>query len=228
VREEDGLHVGQPDGAQQLALGPLAAVEEQAVGAPAHERGRQAAASGRHRAGRTGEEEREVHARGSRVPPPPLVPAPTGPLDSFAPVPRTPGIVKEFREFILRGNVVDLAVAVVVGAAFTAIVTSFTKSIIEPLINAVTPPSSPGFGIQLVEGKANTYIDLAAIITAAINFVIVAAVIYFAIVLPVNVIQERRRRGEETGPAEPTEVELLAEIRDLLSAQQRPSDQPRS
>ena len=57
---------------------------------------------------------------------------------------------------------------------------------------------------------------------------IVAAVIYFAIVLPVNVIQERRRRGEETGPAEPTEVELLAEIRDLLSAQQRPSDQPRS
>ena len=91
VGEEDGLHVGQPDRAQQLALGALAAVEEQAVAAAAHERGGQAAAGGRHRAGGAGEEEREVHARGSRVPPAPRVPAPTGPLDSFAPMPRTPG-----------------------------------------------------------------------------------------------------------------------------------------
>ncbi len=126
-------------------------------------------------------------------------------------------MLKGFKDFILRGNVVDLAVAVVVGAAFTAIVTSFTKSIIEPLINAVTPPSSPGFGIQLVEGKANTYIDLAAIITAAINFVIVAAVVYFVIVLPLNALKARRKRGEESGPAEPTDVELLAQIRDLLA-----------
>ena len=126
-------------------------------------------------------------------------------------------MLKGFKDFILRGNVVDLAVAVVVGAAFTAIVTSFTKSIIEPLINAVTPPSSPGFGIQLVEGKANTYIDLAAIITAAINLVIVAAVVYFVIVLPLNTIKARRKRGEESGPAEPTDVELLAQIRDLLA-----------
>jgi large conductance mechanosensitive channel len=126
-------------------------------------------------------------------------------------------VLKGFKDFILRGNVVDLAVAVVVGAAFTAIVTSFTKSIIEPLINAVTPPSSPGFGIQLVEGKANTYIDLAAIITAAINLVIVAAVVYFVIVLPLNTIKARRKRGEESGPAEPTDVELLAQIRDLLA-----------
>jgi len=126
-------------------------------------------------------------------------------------------VLKGFKDFILRGNVVDRAFAVVVGAAFTAIVTSFTKSIIEPLINAVTPPSSPGFGIQLVEGKANTYIDLAAIITAAINFVIVAAVVYFVIVLPLNTLKARRKRGEESGPAEPTDVELLAQIRDLLA-----------
>ena len=58
-------------------------------------------------------------------------------------------MLKGFKDFILRGNVVDLAVAVVVGAAFTSIVPAFTKSIIEPLINAVTPPTSPGFGIQL-------------------------------------------------------------------------------
>jgi large conductance mechanosensitive channel len=137
-------------------------------------------------------------------------------------------MLRGFKDFILRGNVVDLAVAVVIGAAFATIVTAFTDSIIKPLINAITPASSPGLGVTLIAGKDSTYVDFAAVITAAINFVIVAAVIYFAIVLPVNVIQERRRRGEETGPAEPTEVELLAEIRDLLSAQQRPSDQPRS
>ena len=137
-------------------------------------------------------------------------------------------MLKGFKDFILRGNVVDLAVAVVIGAAFATIVTAFTDSVIKPLINAITPASSPGLGVTLIAGKDSTYVDFAAVITAAINFVIVAAVIYFAIVLPVNVIQERRRRGEETGPAEPTELELLAEIRDLLSAQQRPSDQPRS
>ena len=137
-------------------------------------------------------------------------------------------MLKGFKDFILRGNVIDLAVAVVIGAAFATIVTAFTDSIIKPLINAITPASSPGLGVTLIAGKDSTYVDFAAVITAAINFVIVAAVIYFAIVLPLNVIQERRRRGEETGPAEPTEVELLAEIRDLLSAQQRPSDQSRS
>jgi large conductance mechanosensitive channel len=137
-------------------------------------------------------------------------------------------MLKGFKDFILRGNVVDLAVAVVIGAAFATIVTAFTDSIIKPLINAITPASSPGLGVTLIAGKTSTYVDFAAVITAAINFIIVAAVIYFAIVLPVNVIQERRRRGEETGPAEPTEVELLAEIRDLLSAQQRPSGQARS
>lgn len=128
-------------------------------------------------------------------------------------------MLKGFKDFILRGNVVDLAVAVVVGAAFTTIVTSFTTAIIEPLINAVTPPSSPGFGIQLVEGKQNTYIDLAAVLTALINFLIVAAVVYFVIVLPLNTLKSRRKRGEESGPAEPTDVELLAEIRDLIAAQ---------
>jgi len=137
-------------------------------------------------------------------------------------------MLRGFKDFILRGNVVDLAVAVVIGAAFATIVTAFTDSIIKPLINAITPASSPGLGVTLIAGKDSTYVDFAAVITAAINFLIVAAVIYFVIVLPVNVIQERRRRGEEAGPAEPTEVELLAEIRDLLSAQQRPSDQPRS
>lgn len=132
-------------------------------------------------------------------------------------------MLKGFKDFVLRGNVVDLAVAVVIGAAFTTIVAAFTKNIIEPMINAVTPPTSPGFGIQLVTGKGNTYIDLAAVITAVLNFSIVAAVIYFVIVLPLNTLKARRRRGEETGPTEPTDVELLAQIRDLLAEQGRRS-----
>ena len=130
-------------------------------------------------------------------------------------------MIKGFKDFILRGNVVDLAVAVVIGAAFGAIVTTFTDKIIKPLVNAITPADSPGLGVTLVAGKDSTYVDFAALITAAINFVIVAAVVYFVIVVPINTIQARRRRNEETGPADPTDVELLAEIRDLLAAQQR-------
>jgi large conductance mechanosensitive channel len=128
-------------------------------------------------------------------------------------------MIKGFKDFILRGNVVDLAVAVVIGAAFGSIVTAFTQRILQPLINAVTPPESPGFGIQVVPGKESTYVDAASLITATLNFVIVAAVVYFLIVLPLNSLKERRKRGEEAGPAEPTDVELLTEIRDLLRAQ---------
>ncbi len=130
-------------------------------------------------------------------------------------------MIKGFKDFILRGNVVDLAVAVVIGAAFGAIVTAFTEKIIQPLINAITPPDSPGLGVQIVSGKASTYVDFAGLIGAAINFVIVAAVVYFVIVVPLNAIKARRERGEETGPAEPTDVELLIEIRDLLQQQRR-------
>jgi large conductance mechanosensitive channel len=128
-------------------------------------------------------------------------------------------VFKGFKDFILRGNVVDLAVAVVIGAAFGTIVTSFTQRILQPLINAITPPESPGFGVQIVAGKESTYIDVAAVISAAINFLIVAAVVYFLIVLPLNHLKERRKRGEEAGPAEPTDIELLTEIRDLLREQ---------
>ncbi|HZG92408.1 MAG TPA: large conductance mechanosensitive channel protein MscL [Pseudonocardia sp.] len=134
-------------------------------------------------------------------------------------------MIKGFKDFLLRGNVIDLAVAVVIGTAFTAIVSAFTSAIIEPLINAITPPSSPGLGFSIIPGKDATYVDIAAVITAAINFLIVAAVIYFVIVLPVNLIKERRKRGEEAGPPEPTEIELLVQIRDLL-ADGRPQERP--
>ncbi len=128
-------------------------------------------------------------------------------------------MLKGFKEFILRGNVVELAVAVVIGAAFGAIVTAFTDGIVKPLVNAVTPADSPGLGITVIPGKESTYIDFASVVTAAINFVIVAAVVYFVIVLPLTRLQERRRRGVEPAAAVPTDVELLTEIRDLLRAQ---------
>ncbi|SFR30124.1 large conductance mechanosensitive channel [Lentzea waywayandensis] len=129
-------------------------------------------------------------------------------------------MLKGFKDFLMRGNVVDLAVAVVIGTAFTAIVTAFTTSLIKPLISSLGSAETAGLGFQLREGKPDTYVDFSTVINAAINFVIVAAVVYFVLVLPIQKIQERRKRGEEAGPSEPTNVELLIEIRDLLAAQQ--------
>ncbi|GAB2874416.1 large-conductance mechanosensitive channel protein MscL [Lentzea nigeriaca] len=128
-------------------------------------------------------------------------------------------MLKGFKDFLMRGNVVDLAVAVVIGTAFTAIVTAFTTSLIKPLIAALGSAETKGLGFYLRENKEETYLDFSNVINAAINFVIVAAVVYFVLVLPIKKIQERRKKGEEPGPAEPTDVELLKEIRDLLAAQ---------
>ncbi|GAA4536620.1 large-conductance mechanosensitive channel protein MscL [Amycolatopsis samaneae] len=130
-------------------------------------------------------------------------------------------MLKGFKDFLMRGNVVDLAVAVVIGAAFTSIVTAFTNGLIKPLINAVGgSDAAQGLGFRVLSANESTFMDFGGVINAAINFVIVAAVVYFAIVLPVKHLQERRKRGQEAGPSEPTDVELLTEIRDLLRAQQ--------
>ncbi|WET78685.1 large-conductance mechanosensitive channel protein MscL [Amycolatopsis sp. QT-25] len=130
-------------------------------------------------------------------------------------------MIKGFKDFLMRGNVVDLAVAVVIGAAFTAIVTAFTNGLIKPLINTIGgSDAAKGLGFNILAGNDATFLDFGGVINAAINFVLIAAVVYFVIVLPVKHVQERRKRGEEAGPAEPTDVELLIEIRDLLRAQQ--------
>jgi len=128
-------------------------------------------------------------------------------------------MIKGFKDFILRGNVVDLAVAVVIGAAFGAIVTAFTGKIIQPLINSLGSPDTSGLGFTVVTGKDSTFVDFGGLISAAINFIIIAAVVYFVIVAPLNALKARRKSGEEAGPAEATDVELLTEIRDLLRAQ---------
>jgi large conductance mechanosensitive channel len=126
-------------------------------------------------------------------------------------------MIQGFKNFILRGNVVDLAVAVVIGAAFSQVVTSFTNSLINPLVAAFGGANVNGLGFQLVSKNPKTVLDFGAFITAVINFVIVAAVVYFLVVTPMNLLAERRRRGEEPAPAAPPEdVVLLQEIRDLL------------
>jgi large conductance mechanosensitive channel len=121
-----------------------------------------------------------------------------------------------FKDFLLRGNIVDLAVAVVIGTAFTALVTAFTTSFLQPLIGLIGGGGETG-GSFAVNGQLFTW---GAFVTAVITFVLTAAVVYFAVVLPMKAIMERRKRGEEAGPAEPTQVELLVEIRDLLRAEQ--------
>jgi len=133
-------------------------------------------------------------------------------------------MLRGFKDFLLRGNVVDLAVAVVIGTAFTAVVTSFTTSFLKPLIGLLSGGGVSG-GTKTVNGQAFTY---GAFINQLITFLLTAAVVYFVVVLPMKAIMERRKRGEEPGPAEPTQVELLVEIRDLLRAQEgmRPGHDP--
>ncbi len=121
-----------------------------------------------------------------------------------------------FKKFLLRGNVVDLAVAVVIGAAFTAVVTSFTESFLRPLIGLIAGGGRTGGSFE-VNGQTFAWGDF---LNSLITFVLTAAVVYFVVVLPMKLIIERRRAGEEPGPVAPTQVELLIEIRDLLRAQQ--------
>ena len=126
-------------------------------------------------------------------------------------------MLKGFREFLLRGNVVDLAVAVVIGAAFNAVVAKVVDSVFTPLIGMFFQADSldQALMVGLPGGGALAF---GAVIGAILNFVIVAAVVYFVFVLPMNKLRERKQSGVDEVVA-PTEQELLAEIRDLLRAQ---------
>jgi large conductance mechanosensitive channel len=130
-------------------------------------------------------------------------------------------MLKGFREFVFRGNIFELAVAVVVGTAFTAVVTAVVTNLINPIIAAVGGHSVNGLAITLVSGNPKTVMHFDTVITAIINFLIIATIVYFAFIAPMNAwLEHRRRRQPEVAP-EPTELELLTEIRDLLRAQQR-------
>ncbi|MCO1595666.1 large conductance mechanosensitive channel protein MscL [Micromonospora sp. RHAY321] len=124
-------------------------------------------------------------------------------------------MLKGFKDFIMRGNVVDLAVGIVIGAAFTGVVTALTTSFLKPIIKLVGGGDDQ-FAGQWEISKGN-FMDWAGFLNALITFVLTAAVLYFFVVFPMNKLAERRQRGEEPPPAAPSEeVKLLTEIRDAL------------
>ncbi|MEV4128277.1 large conductance mechanosensitive channel protein MscL [Nocardia sp. NPDC049707] len=129
-------------------------------------------------------------------------------------------MLKGFKDFLMRGNVIDLAVAVVMGTAFTAVVTAVTKGIINPLLAVLGKTNELGLGFQLVADKPATFIAIGPIITALIDFVLVAGVLYFVLMVPMKTLTNRFGTAKV---AEPTQIELLIEIRDLLAEQRRDS-----
>ena len=125
-------------------------------------------------------------------------------------------MLKGFKDFLLRGNVLDLAVAVVIGAAFTAIVTAFTSNIINPLVASIGGANEYGWGIQLTGDSAETCLNFGAVVTAIINFIIIAAVVYFVLIVPANAA--KKKFVSEPEDKEASETDLLIQIRDILSA----------
>lgn len=126
---------------------------------------------------------------------------------------------KGFRDFLMRGNIIDLAVAVVVGSAFTALVSAFTTSIIKPLIAATGGSNVSGIDFTVIPGNPASTIHIADVINAVITFLITAGVVYFMFVLPMQKVQERRKKTANKDK-DPTQAELLLEIRDLLRRDQ--------
>ena len=117
-------------------------------------------------------------------------------------------MVKEFREFLLRGSIVDLAVAVVIGAAFGAIVTSLVTDIITPLLGLLGLPDFSTWVIQVGDAEMR----IGAFLNTLISFVTIAAAIFFLVVKPMNRLMPKK----EEAPASPSEVDLLTQIRDEL------------
>jgi large conductance mechanosensitive channel len=142
-------------------------------------------------------------------------------------------MLKGFKEFIMRGNVIDLAVAVVIGAAFTGIVNALVTGIFNPalgaLFNAKDLKEAFPVVIPTVSGGHAT-LAFGALLAAAIQFILVAAAVYFALIMPINYMKKRaedkRNAGASDAEVPPDELQLLAEIRDLLArgAADNPAD----
>ncbi len=118
---------------------------------------------------------------------------------------------KGFKEFISKGNVIDVAVGFVAGAAFTALVTGITGAIITPMIGLISGDGVDA-GVITVNGQV---FDITAVINAIITFILTMAVLYFVFVAPINGWRDRNQKDEEI-PTPVTDIELLTEIRDLL------------
>ncbi|MBG6225325.1 large conductance mechanosensitive channel [Arthrobacter sp. CAN_A2] len=129
-------------------------------------------------------------------------------------------MIKGFRDFILRGNVIELAIAVVIGSAFTALVGAFTANIISPVIASAGRIDTAGYGFWIRPGNDATFVDVGAVLTAVVTFLITAAVVYFLFVVPMNRARARLRalaapQDHEEAPLS-VDTALLTEMRDLL------------
>lgn len=123
-----------------------------------------------------------------------------------------------FKDFITRGNVVELAVAVVIGSAFNTVINQVVEGILTPLIAAIFgEPDLTQVGNFEVNGAV---FSIGLVLDALFTFFTIALALYFLVVLPLNKLAERRAAGLEEEPAGPTEIELLTEIRDELKKQQ--------
>lgn len=121
-------------------------------------------------------------------------------------------MIKGFRDFLMRGNVVDLAVAVVIGAAFGGVVKAFADDVIGSILAELG-------GAPKFDDVSLGFVKVGTTITALVNFVIIAAAVYFLVVVPMNKLASLRRKPEEEAAAVPEDVALLTEIRDLLAQQ---------
>jgi large conductance mechanosensitive channel len=125
-------------------------------------------------------------------------------------------MIKEFRDFLLRGNIVELAVAFVIGAAFALVVKSLNDNLLMPIIAMIGGKpdfSSLSFTINGAQFRWGAFV------TDLIGFALTAAAVFFFVVKPINAIGERRKRGDVAAAVEPTEeIVLLREIRDALRA----------
>lgn len=127
-------------------------------------------------------------------------------------------MLKGFKEFLMRGNVVDLAVGIAIGVAFTTLVGALGTSIVNPLVAVFGGSNDKGFGFNLTDSDA-TFVNIGLLINAIVVFAVTMAALYFAIVVPVSKLQALRKPGPGTDEPEavPEDTALLREIRDALA-----------
>jgi len=130
-------------------------------------------------------------------------------------------MLKGFRDFVMKGNVIDLATAVIIGTAFSAVVNALVKNVLMPFIAGLV--GSPNFDDFAVWNFNGNLVQFGVLLTAIVNFLLIAASVYFVIIVPMNHIIERRNRMLGISPEEEAvdpQIALLTEIRDSLRTRQ--------
>jgi large conductance mechanosensitive channel len=139
----------------------------------------------------------------------PVIPIQNPKLPDFSPPESETSVLKGFKDFVMRGNLIELAVAFIIGGAFATVVSAFTAM----LLSLVT--KATGKGINFNDWQPG-HVPVGRFVTAVLSFLILAAVVYFFVVTPYNRVQRRMAHGKEPAPPAP-DIALLTEIRDLLA-----------